>query len=186
MSYLNPFLGWLACESNTLYWLQMASHTYLTMPSSNLRLCSRSWCWTQHSWLMSTRSHRVFSNLTNAILTAPCRLASALLRVYTTSSDTGSPLSASFRTRSHCHQTSQSSPSLLPMSLLLLLSCCFWPKLLLLLTKAPAVFDQSSHYFFKLRFSRRKKKEPNLFWCGRSDNTATTEHTKKNGSDTPC
>ena len=119
----------------------MASHTYLTMPSSNLRLCSRSWCWTQHSWLMSTGSHRVSADLTNPILSAPCQLASTLLRVDTTSSNTGSPLSASSRTRSHCHQTSQSSLSLLPMPLLLLL----WRKLLLPLTKAPAAaFDQSS------------------------------------------
>ena len=65
-------------------------------------------------------------------------------------------LSQTSRTRSHCHQTSQSSPSLLPMSLLLLLL----QKLLLrLLTKAPAVaFDQSSHYFSKLRSLRRKNR----------------------------
>jgi len=88
-------------------------------------------------------------------------------------------LSQTSRTRSHCHQTSQSSPSLLPMSLLLLLwrkllllltkapaaafdqsSCCIWPKLLMrLLTKAPAAaFDQSSHYFSKLRSPRRKNR----------------------------
>ena len=152
----------------------MASHTYLTTPSSNLQLCSRSWCWMQHSWLMSTGSHLVSADLTNPIMPAPCRLASAQLRIDITSSDTGSPLSASSRTRSLSHQTSQSSHSLLPMSLLLLLlrkalaafeesSCCFWPKffaatfnqssccdfwpklLLRLLTKALAgAFDQSS------------------------------------------
>jgi len=97
----------------------------------------------------------VSTDLTNLIPPAPCQLASALLRVDTTSSDTGSPLSASSRTRSHCHQSSQSSPSLLPMPLLLLLL----RKLLLLLTKAPAAtFDQSSHYFSKLRSPRRKNK----------------------------
>jgi len=80
----------------------------------------------------------VIANLTTPILTAPCRLASSLLRVDTTSSNTGSPLSISSRTRSHCHKTSQSPPFLLPM-----------PLLPLLLKKAPAAFDE------------------NLFLCGR-------------------
>jgi len=118
----------------------MPSHTYLTMPASNLRLFSRSWYWTQHSWLMSIRSHQVPADVTTLILTAPCRLASALLRVDITSSDTGSPLSTSFRTRSHCHQTSQSSPPFLLMPLLLLLwrkLVLLWRQLLLLLKKAP-------------------------------------------------
>ena len=132
-------------------------------------------------------------DLTNHILPTPCRLASALLRVDTTFFDTGSPLSASSRTQSHCHQTSQSSPSLLPMPFLFLLLtkalaafdqsyCCFRPKLMLPLTKAPAAFDQSfccdfwpklllplakapvaafdqsSHYFSKLRSLRKKNR----------------------------
>jgi len=36
----------------------------------------------------------------------------------------------------------------------------------------------SFHYFSKLRFPKRKKKL-NLYLCGRSDNAATTKHTKK-------
>jgi len=100
---------------------------------------------------MSTGSHQVFADLTNRILPAPYRLASALLRVDTTSFDTCSPLSTSSKTRSHCHQTSQSSHSLLPMPLLLLLLTkalvAFDQKLLLPLPKAPAAFNQSSCYF---------------------------------------
>jgi len=75
-------------------------------------------------------------------------LASTLLRVDTTSSDIGSPLSASSRTRSHYQQTSQSYPSLFSM-----------PLRLLPLKKVHAAFDESSHYFSKLRFPRRKRNQ---------------------------
>jgi len=81
------------------------------------------------------------ANLTTPILTAPCWLTFALLRVDTTSSDTGSPLPSNF--------------SILTFSS----SNAFWRKLLLPLTKAPTSFHKSSHYFSKQRFPRRKRNQ---------------------------
>jgi len=47
---------------------------------------------------MTAGSHRMSADLTTPIVTTPCRPTSALLRVDTTSFDTGSPLSTSLRT----------------------------------------------------------------------------------------
>ena len=87
----------------------MASHTYLTMPSSNLRLCSHSWCWTQHSWLMSTGSHRVSADLTNLIPPAPCQclmwLGSDLIGVVLSSKTSSLKPDTSYYKRKIQHNT---------------------------------------------------------------------------------
>jgi len=95
----------------------------------------------QHFLLMSIESHRVFIDLTTTMLTAPCLLAYVMLKVDTTSSNIGSPLSASSKIR---------NPKSLPSNF----SILTFPSFNVIVS---AAFKESSHYFSRLRFLRIKR-----------------------------